>query len=119
MTTDEPDRSSRREWPGLEAATGPMPVETGAFFSGRAAEMNWLADRVLRRRTHTPIFISGLAGVGKTSLLRIFFASHRTRGDPVWINLEMSADPMTEASAFAASLREDRDGARYVGLVRE
>src|SRR5579862_9585490 len=86
------------------------------MFSGRRVEMEWLADRILRRRQSAPIVITGLGGVGKTSLLKVFFATHRTGGEPAWLNLEPSSEPMAEASAFVEALYRDRNGASYVTI---
>jgi predicted AAA+ superfamily ATPase len=49
----------------------PSPV-----FYGRKKELDWLFDRV--RHRGAPIVISGMAGVGKTTLLKQFLASVRS-----------------------------------------
>src|SRR5438552_18422394 len=79
LATDKPKASFWRELPD-----SPADRPDFEMFSGRRVEMEWLAERILRRRQSSPIVITGLGGVGKTTLLRMFFASYRTGGEPAW-----------------------------------
>jgi restriction system protein len=111
LATDKPKASSWREQP--DSPDDRLDFE---MFSERRVEMEWLAERILRRRQSAPIVITGLGGVGKTTLLRMFFANYRTGGEPAWLNLEPSPDPMAEASAFVEALYQDRNGTPYVTI---
>src|SRR5580704_13452235 len=82
---------------------------------GRDAEMEWL-ERLLRRRNHLPIVVAGAAGVGKTALLQQFLGSRRLRGEPTWLNLETSQDPMGEVSAFVEDLYQARGNGSIVTI---
>lgn len=109
MAIDKAQSSSWREL--TDSPAYHLELET---FSGRRVEMGWLAERILTRRQSAPIVITGVGGVGKSALIRMFFATHRTGGEPVWLNLEPSPKPMEEASAFVEALYQDRNGASYV-----
>jgi restriction system protein len=89
--------------------------EVDPVFMGRDAEMEWL-ERLLRRRNHLPIVVAGAAGVGKTALLQQFLGSRRLRGEPTWLNLETSQDPMGEVSAFVEDLYQARGNGSIVTI---
>ena len=62
-------------------------------FIGREAELKWLDDRLYRRSySHNPIVVTGLAGVGKTALIKQWFSTRRITYRPLWVNLEERLD---------------------------
>lgn len=77
---------------------------------GRAEEIRWLERHLLSREwPRRPVFISGLGGVGKTSLLRAFFASHPSRSTVRWLDLYAEPpDPAIGLENFLQALYEER-----------
>lgn len=61
-------------------------------FVGREAELRWLDEHLFRNYSISPIVISGPAGVGKTSLLKQWFASRRIAYIPLWPDLLSETD---------------------------
>lgn len=90
--------------------------DVNATFTGRVSEIDWLAERLFRRRQSAPIVIAGAGGVGKTTLLQLFLSSERREEETAWLNLESSPDPMGEVSAFVESLYESRQRAAIVAI---
>lgn len=87
-------------------------------FIGRRAEIEWLSERLYRRRQSAPIVVAGAGGVGKTTLLQLFLTSRRREREEeaTWLNLDTSADPMGEVSAFVERLYASRDGEAIVAI---
>ena len=86
--------------------------EPGKNFSpaliGRNREMEWLFDR-LGRRGETTV-ITGVGGVGKTTLLRQFIGSVRTSRPPlIWTPHYRSDEAMVEISTRIEELSHERN----------
>lgn len=80
-------------------------------FVGREKELRWLEDHVFfQERWHTPIFITGLTGVGKTELLRRFFTTSTNRISymrfpiPILIDLSSEQNPTEATNEFIEEL---------------
>lgn len=114
MSQDEPGSASRARRQPLPLVSAEEDGLLQRAFVGRAVELDWLANRVLRRRAQAPLIVSGLPGVGKTTVLRMLFATSRVGNQPNWLNLEQSADPMADALAFAGGLSRDKEGSPFV-----
>ncbi|MBJ7327559.1 MAG: hypothetical protein JHC52_09475, partial [Chthoniobacterales bacterium] len=78
-------------------------VDLAASFNGRQEEIDWLADRIMRHRQLAPIVVNGVGGIGKTTLLRIFF-SQVAGVEPAWLTLDRASDAMNEACSFVEAL---------------
>jgi HJR/Mrr/RecB family endonuclease/GTPase SAR1 family protein len=62
--------------------------ENFPIFIDRRKELNWLDQHIFNREyRHTPIVISGLAGIGKTTLVRHWFDRSRSSSEPIWVSL--------------------------------
>lgn len=62
-------------------------------FTGRDSELKWLDERLHRRSySFTPILVTGVPGIGKTALLKQWFATRRVNYSPLWINLAERLD---------------------------
>ncbi|MEJ0104734.1 MAG: restriction endonuclease [Bacteroidota bacterium] len=63
-------------------------------FTGRETELKWLDEHLLgRHSSFSPIVIYGPTGVGKTFLLKQWFASRRISYSPLWVNLDAPTTP--------------------------
>lgn len=80
------------------------------LFVGRAGELKWLERHLLsRERRHRPIFITGMGGVGKTSLIRAFLASHPSSQTVVrWLGFYESANSTLSLENFIRDLYAER-----------
>lgn len=79
-------------------------------FVGRSSEIEWLREAYFRNgRTHSPIVVHGLGGVGKTSLIRQFIASSRISSTPVWLDVESASNPMDGVDSFVERMLSDRE----------
>lgn len=81
-------------------------------FVGREQELQWLDERLTsRRRGHSPIVVTGIAGVGKTALLRQYLYRHASR-PAKWLDLSSAVNPSAAILEFADTLRQqwERDG---------
>lgn len=90
--------------------------DVDSTFIGRRSEIEWLHERLYSRRQSSPIVVAGAGGVGKTTLLQLFLSSRRREEETTWLNLEASADPMGEVSAFVESLYASREGETIVAI---
>lgn len=92
-------------------------------FIGREKELEWLDQYLINRnRSHEPIYISGYPGVGKTSLMKQWFASRRTQWNPFWINMQdypLYMDAVEEVMKTVRDLPEssERDHYRTIAVV--
>ncbi len=91
-----------------------LPAHMTNLFLGRKAEVDWLSEHVLRRRSAGPIVVSGLGGIGKTTLLQFFFSEVAGGVEPAWLSLDRSLDAMNEASSFVEALYADRNSPVHV-----
>ena len=79
------------------------------LFMGRAEELGWLERHLFSgERRHRPIFITGVGGVGKTSLIRAFLASHPSQAMVRWLGLYESANPTLGLANFIRDLYTER-----------
>lgn len=79
-------------------------------FVGREKELNWLRDAVLRRRkSFTPIVVSGSVGVGKTALLKQFLATTRMTYSPSWLDLYAFDKPDEAIASFVERMLQVRE----------
>ncbi|MBB4239084.1 restriction endonuclease [Rhizobium esperanzae] len=84
-------------------------------FFGRQREMEWLHDR--SRTRQSPIVITGVPGVGKTTLIRQFLASVRTRRPPyIWTARYSSVEAMAEIRARIDELYRNRDIPEFIAI---
>lgn len=90
--------------------------DVNSTFIGRRSEIEWLHERLYGRRQSSPIVVAGAGGVGKTTLLQLFLSSRRREEETTWLNLEASADPVGEVSAFVESLYASREGEIIVAI---
>lgn len=83
--------------------------QVGPLFVGRAEENRWLERHLLsRERRHRPIFITGVGGVGKTSLIRAFLASRPSQGIVRWLDVYESPNPAIGLENFIENLYTER-----------
>lgn len=67
-------------------------LEKFPAFVDRKKELDWLTQQFLRNEyKHFPIFISGPAGIGKTTLVQQWFRHLRLSGEPIWVSLYKAA----------------------------
>ena len=83
-------------------------------FVGREDELRWLDERILHtRRSHEPILLMGVPGVGKTALLRQFFASRDIPSTQFWLDLSSEVNPQNAVNKlvgeFYNEISERRD----------
>ncbi|MBY2935663.1 restriction endonuclease [Rhizobium leguminosarum] len=84
-------------------------------FSGRQRELEWLSERA--RGRGSPIVITGVGGVGKTTLLKQFLATVRTRRPPlVWTPRYNPDEAMGEISARIEELYRARDAPEIIAI---
>lgn len=82
-------------------------------FTGRDMELEWLDERLAGRHySFTPIVISGPTGIGKTALLKQWFASRRISYTPLWVDLPLAANEKI-LDEITVQLRESRENYRY------
>jgi hypothetical protein len=97
-------------------------------FVGRERELVWLENRLQRRHSNAAVFVVGIGGVGKTALIKQWFASRDNRwailGEDFgleWLNLEATANAEVELTHFIESLyvetRQDGYGRRRESVV--
>ncbi len=55
-------------------------------FTGREKEMEWLTESILRRHSFRPIIITGIGGIGKTSLIKHWLATRKYNSTPLWFD---------------------------------
>ena len=86
-------------------------------FVGRELELRWLYEPLLNLDfRQTPIFVTGVGGVGKTALLRQFLASRRISSTPLWLDLSSSADPEV-LNEFIDHLSKQRSGREFLVVL--
>jgi restriction system protein len=109
---------------------GDLPTSI-PHFTGRAPELRWLDEQVFGERNWgTPIFITGVAGIGKTTLLNQFLSATSSRPNPrfdsvVWRNGHLSVqldlaserDPRTTLDGFIQRLYEDKDRSALIVAI--
>ena len=97
-------------------ATVDSREDLAPIFIGREREMRWLFDRLQGRRG--PIVIVGRAGMGKTTLLKRFLASARTRRQPLLLtpNHYRPDEVMAHLSGKIEELYSDRDPPEIVAI---
>lgn len=62
-------------------------------FTGREKELKWLDERLFRRySSFTPTLVSGVAGIGKTTLVKYWLSTRRHRNTPLWLNVDGYTD---------------------------
>lgn len=75
---------------GMEFELDPQP-QLG--FIGRQTELTWLDERLFRRNySQVPLVVTGSGGVGKTALLKQWFATRRPSYRPLWLDLGQRLD---------------------------
>lgn len=78
-------------------------------FTGRQRELEWLDEHLYRRDySFTPTIIAGVAGVGKTALVKQWLLSRRRRHIPLWVELrsENKDDTLDEVIKHLEKERE-------------
>lgn len=77
-------------------------------FVGRSRELEWLNEKVVkRRRNSTPIIITGNPGIGKTALIKNFLSTPRRINlyESLWFNLLNSPNVEENLDVVTQSLR--------------
>ena len=87
-------------------------------FIGREKELRLLSQHVFSREySFNPIFISGVGGVGKTSLIKQFIASSRLSSAPLWLDLYSQQDAAQAVDSFIERLYAERQKERFLVVV--
>jgi len=82
-------------------------------FIGRKKELTWLDERLFRRSySQIPLVVTGSGGVGKTALLKQWFATRRIRYLPLWIDLGQRLDEQV-IDEIVLQLRDRSEGHLY------
>ncbi len=99
----------------MEDIDGWRSSELNPPFIGREREMEWLFERF--RQGRRQIVISGLGGVGKTTLLKHFLASARVQRPPLFLDAQYAADPlMIQINEKIDELYRDRSAPEIVAI---
>jgi len=93
-----------------------MPLPDPLFphdpaFVGRSSELETLRDSFLSRDRWLPriVQVTGPGGVGKTALIRQFFATSPNVDAPVWIDLYAHPEGAAQIDSFIGGMRADRE----------
>lgn len=93
------------------------PIHDPGFF-GRKKELDWLRDRIVRRHgSGSPIFITGVGGIGKTALVKHFLASSRISSVPFWVNLNTTSASNDDLDRFIEELYSDIPRNPFVAVL--
>ncbi|HWM93905.1 MAG TPA: restriction endonuclease [Thermoanaerobaculia bacterium] len=88
------------------------------LFVGRAAETRWLEQRLLSREfRQRPIFLTGVGGIGKTSLIRAFLASHPSQAIVRWLDLYQAPESAVTLEDFIRDLYAERPRGEVLVIV--
>lgn len=81
-------------------------------FIGRKRELDRLQSLVFQRPP-VAVIVSGLPGIGKTTLVREYISNYlTTRFTANWIDLETSPDPVKVVDEYISQLHQERDTSR-------
>jgi restriction system protein len=89
-------------------------------FIGREKELEWLDERLFRRgNSFFPIVVSGLGGIGKSTLVRQWFSSRRISYNPLWLDLSLNIedDAIDNLLIEIRKISDERDENGYRGLT--
>lgn len=96
-----------------------QPIYDSSFV-GRSKEIEWLRDRIMGRRySHSPVFVTGMGGVGKTALVKHFLATSRISARPYSIRLYGKSENGDELDRFIEELYLEIPRTPFVLVVDE
>src|SRR5438874_675272 len=89
-----------------------------SLFVNRDNDLRWLDERIFYSRGRQPaLFVTGSPGIGKTALLRHFFASRQVPGTPVWLALHSHSDPVVAVTEFIERLYAARSRDELIIII--
>jgi restriction system protein len=87
-------------------------------FVNRNSELDWLGERIFDPSLqHSPIFVTGVGGVGKTSLVKQFLDTRRVSALCFWVDLHQQPSAIVAVTEFTEQLYQARSRDRYLVVV--